>query len=208
MKNIAVFGGSFDPPHLGHRALVYYAQQALKLDEVWVMPVGLPVHRELTVSVSPQQRLSWVKSLFRDMPEVKVLDWEVMEKVPTASIETMQRMVNQEHTLPYWLMGMDAWQGMATWEAYPKHQTLCHVVVVNRVDEQVYHHQDWQRVVSPSQACAGCVSYIDAAPPNISASQIRRAILTGKDVSTVLDAKQHDEICEAYGLNACKRGME
>jgi len=208
MKKIAVFGGSFDPPHLGHQALVCYAQQALDLDEVWVIPVGLPVHRSLTQSVSAEQRLHWVQALFQDMPDVKVLDWEVKSEQPTPSIETMQRLVTTENIVPYWLMGMDAWQGMATWEAYPKHQTLCHVVVVNRVGEKAYHHQDWQLVSMPTEACAGCVSYIDDAPPNISASQIRHAILTGKDVSTVLDAKQSDEICEAYGRHACKRGMK
>jgi len=201
MKKIAVFGGSFDPPHVGHRALVAYAQQALQLDEVWVMPVGMPVHRCLTASVSPEQRLGWVESLFLGMAGVKVVDWEIRKDVPTPSLETMQQVVNCEHTIPYWLMGMDAWQGMPTWLGYPHHQAYCHAVVVSRAGEDDCHHSDWQRIALPHQACAGCVSYLDDAPPDVSASSIRQAILTGNDVSSVLDAKQCDDICEAYGLH-------
>ncbi|MDQ6952002.1 MAG: nicotinate (nicotinamide) nucleotide adenylyltransferase [Mariprofundaceae bacterium] len=208
MKKIAVFGGSFDPPHLGHHALVTYAQHVLALDEVWVIPVGQAVHRSLTASISADQRLHWVQALFEDVLAVKVLDWEVNACCPTPSIESMQRIANTLDVVPYWLMGMDAWQGMPTWVGYPKHQSLCHVVVVNREGEQACHHQEWRVVASPSKPCAGCVSYIQDAPPNISASQIRQAILTGQDVSTVLDAKKSNEICAAYGACDVNRGQE
>ena len=64
-KRIGLFGGSFDPPHLGHKALVDAALQELNLDEVWVIPVGLPVHRQLSGKATPEQRLFWLNTIDR-----------------------------------------------------------------------------------------------------------------------------------------------
>jgi len=208
MPRIGVFGGSFDPPHLGHRMLVSYVQQALALDEVWVIPVGQAVHRSLTASVSPMQRLGWVKALFQDVAYVKVLDWEVNAVRPVAAIETMQRVVNSVDGVPYWLMGMDAWRGLPTWLSYPKHHALCHVAVINRTGETYQHHPPWDIVSGNEKPSAGCVTYIQDVPLNISASHIRQSILTGKDVSTVLDKSQMNEICKAYGQCNVNRGQE
>ncbi len=200
MPRIGVFGGSFDPPHLGHRLLVSHLQHALALDEVWVIPVGQAVHRSLTASVSPMQRLRWVKALFQDMAYVKVLDWEVNAVCPVATIETMHRVVNSMDGVPYWLMGMDAWRGLPTWVGYPKHHALCHMAVINREGEKAKHHPRWDMVAANAMSSAGCVTYIQDVPPNISASHIRQSILTGKDVSTMLDKSQMNEICKAYGM--------
>jgi len=78
MSKIGIFGGSFDPPHLGHKALVEAALLELELDGVWVLPVGVPVHRELTSYISAKQRLLWVEKMFAGMEGVEVFDWEFM----------------------------------------------------------------------------------------------------------------------------------
>lgn len=201
MTRIAVFGGSFDPPHLGHKALVQAALRELKLDEVWVLPVGKAVHRQLTKHISAQQRLAWVEQMFADMQNVQVLDWEVRKSVPTASIETMREVVSCMDTVPYWLMGMDAWKGLPDWVDYPEHCKLCNMVVFSRQSEMQVAHKDWIEAAELSQfsdAKAGHVYHMKVELPDISATQIRKDILTGKDVSTVLDAGVAKEIQTAY----------
>jgi len=202
MSNIGVFGGSFDPPHIGHRALVEAALHELALDEVWVMPVGMAVHRQLTSNISAEQRLAWVQKMFMGMDKVRVLDWEVTQARAVASIEVMRDLNEQLDSVPVWLMGMDAWLGLPDWIDYPEHAQWCNVAVFPRQDEKSLYaakvHADWQQVDLLSKLQAGQVYWAHASLPAVSATQIRRDILTGKDVSTVLDAHIADEIQSAY----------
>jgi len=196
MKKIGVFGGSFDPPHLGHKALVQAALDALSLDEVWVIPVGQAVHKSLIAS--PQQRLLWAEKLFADMSSVRVWDWEVQRHEEVPSIETMRDVASRMDAVPYWLMGMDAWKDLPSWVSYPEHRGLCNIVVFSRQGEEKVQHRGWLEVSILPYVTAGHVCHVEVALPDVSATQIRQDILTGKDASTVLDAHIADEIQSAY----------
>lgn len=198
MTHIGVFGGSFDPPHLGHKALVQAALDELGLDEVWVIPVGQAIHRRLTPHVSAQQRLAWVKQMFADMGMVRVLDWEVKRAQATPSIEVMRYVHRELGYVPVWLMGMDAWQGLPDWVAYPEHCQCCNIAVFPRVGEAVIRHAGWMEVRKIAAGQTGQVYWADSMLPDISATRIRRDILTGKDVSTVLDAGIAEDIQAVY----------
>jgi len=198
MSNIGVFGGSFDPPHLGHKALVEAALLELELDGVWVLPVGVPVHRELTSSISAKQRLLWVEKMFAGMEGVEVFDWEVQSVKPTPSIELMYRLGKDLPNVPVWLMGMDAWLGLPHWIAYPEHAQWCNMAVFSRADEKFKLHTDWQVVDTLSNMQTGQVCIAKSNLPDVSASQIRQAILAGNDVSKMLDVSIADDIQTAY----------
>jgi len=195
---IGVFGGSFDPPHLAHKALVEEALHGLKLDEVWVLPVGIAVHRSLTSYISAEQRLAWVQAMFADMPQVRVLDWEVKQGKPVAAIETMRWVNEQLDSVPIWLMGMDAWLGLPAWLAYPEHMKYCNVAVFSRHAEHLVVHDGWNQVNCISDFKTAQLCWLQALLPDVSATQIRKDILTGHDVSTVLDARVVKEIQTAY----------
>lgn len=201
IQRLGIFGGSFDPPHLGHKALVETALQELVLDELWVIPAGQPVHRKLTQEISANQRLRWVERMFADMVNVRVLDWEVSQPQAVATIETMQKVSEQNQVLPIWLMGMDAWQGLPDWVAYPEHKKYCDIAVFPRRHEAWVSHQDWSMVMDVRElSCAqgGQVYMSKAVLPDISATQIRDKVMAGEDVSSILDAQSADEIQTAY----------
>jgi len=199
MTRIGVFGGSFDPPHLGHKALVEAALKELALDGVWVIPVGnQPVHRTLTADVSAQQRLAWTQSMFENMQGVQVFDWEVQQDEGIPAIEMMRRLNKQLDSVPIWLVGMDAWLDLPSWIAYPEHALWCNMAVFPRQGEAADMHDGWEQVACLSSMQAGQVYWGKSVLPMISATQVREDILTGKDVSTVLDARIADDIQSAY----------
>jgi len=198
MTRIAVFGGSFDPPHLGHKALVQAALHELELDEVLVLPVGQAVHKQLSMQVSAEQRLAWVEQTFADVDSVRVVDWEVKQASAMPSIEVIRWLNKQLDSVPIWLMGMDAWQGLPSWVDYPEHQQWCNVAVFPRAGEVGIRHAGWMHVEHISTQQVGQVYWAESSLPNISATQIRKDILTAKDVSTVLDAGIAREIQVAY----------
>lgn len=201
IQSLGIFGASFDPPHLGHKALVEAALDELGLDEIWVIPVGVPVHKQLSCKVSAQTRLAWVTRMFEDTPKVRVLDWEVRRAQPTATIESMRKVCEQVDVVPVYLMGMDAWQGFSDWIAYDAYHKLCNMAVFPRKHEVMIAYKNWLQVHDASKllcAQAGHVYVAQTILPDISATQVRKDILTGQDVSSMLDMKLISDIKMAY----------
>ncbi len=200
MKRVVVFGGSFDPPHIGHQVLLRQVQQEVHADELWVLPVGQAVHRTLTEGVSAQQRLRWAQASFAAMDGVRVLDWEVTSPHPVASLESMRRVVDAlDGGIPYWVLGMDAWRGLPSWVGYPDHQTRCHMLVVPRYGECMVDHVGWTHVVELSGAAtAGCVSCVSQMPPAVSSTKIRQRVREGIDISQDVVPAILQEVLAAY----------
>ncbi|MBN4077233.1 nicotinate-nicotinamide nucleotide adenylyltransferase [Mariprofundus ferrooxydans] len=180
---IGLFGGSFDPPHLGHQALVQ-AGLDMGLDEVWVIP-ALPVHRVLSGNADGATRLSWLRQLFADQSRVKVLDWEVNQARPIAMVDTLRQFkAAYPDSVPWLMLGSDAWHGLPSWREYPAHQGLCNVAVFARQGHETTHaqhadpaHNSWQAVaLNRWTTCrkAGHYCEVIADLPDISATQIRR----------------------------------
>lgn len=73
-KEIAVYGGSFNPPHRGHREAARTALETLRPDCFLIMPDNTPPHKELEEgSPSPDERLQLCRLCFSDLPGVEVI---------------------------------------------------------------------------------------------------------------------------------------
>jgi len=202
-KRIGLFGGSFDPPHNGHVALVQ-AGLASGLDEVWVIP-ALPVHRELSGHADGALRLNWLQQIFEAQPKVTVLDWEISQQQPTPAIASLRRFHRlHPHTTPWLMMGSDAWAGLPDWREYPAHQNLCNVAVFARRSAAlatVCGHDGWQQL-NLKDGLDGCGSgrwvYIPAELPDISATGLRAEARRGKPLAGLTSDIVCKQIEQAY----------
>jgi len=184
-KRIGLFGGSFDPPHSGHAALVQ-AGLNMGLDEVLVIP-ALPVHRTLSGFADAGMRLDWLRQMFSGQPQAQVLDWEIRRQRPTPAIETL-RQFHQMYpdTIPWLMMGADTWAGLPGWREYPTHHELCNVAVFARPGialETVCGHDGWQQTDlndGLNYQTSGSWVYIQADLPDIAATTLRRDAGCGK----------------------------
>ena len=86
---IALFGGSFDPPHAGHEAAVRAILSALKPDLLVIMPSFLNPFKK-SFSAAPQLRLKWCRALWSDAPGVEVSDYEISQNVPVPTIQSVK----------------------------------------------------------------------------------------------------------------------
>ncbi|MDQ6988347.1 MAG: nicotinate (nicotinamide) nucleotide adenylyltransferase [Mariprofundaceae bacterium] len=182
--HIAIFGGSFDPPHLGHQALVEAALAQLDVDALWIMPVGVPVHRQLSGKATAQQRLDWLKTMFAHDSRVHIKDWETKSSSPSPAIATLRRF-QDEHAdqTPTWLMGMDSYADLPNWVAYPEHQKRCNLLVFARQGcDKAELRAGWRLLEAgegvihmPSKA--GNIAFLDIDLPLISSSQIRADVV-------------------------------
>lgn len=206
MQPLGLFGGSFDPPHLGHVALVQAALERLRLPQVWVIPVGCPVHRKLSGRADALNRLEWMQRIFADMPGVVVQDWEARRSEPSPTIDTLRRIHREQpECSPVLLLGADAFAGIDSWVGYPEHRGLCDVAVFSRAGEPpLASHHGWRPVTvaewrtSPG---SGRLLQVDQALPEISATEVRERADRGETLAGLVPECVRRDIELAYGRN-------
>ena len=116
MERIGIFGGSFDPPHIGHIQSVKQAAQALGLDRVLLIPAGMPPHKT-GCFVSGEQRLNMVRLAVAGEPAIQVSDLEIARGGTSYTYETVETVrglyPNAEIFL---LMGSDMFLSFHSWK--------------------------------------------------------------------------------------------
>ena len=114
--NIAIFGGTFDPPHVGHCVIAEEAKQSCGLDRVIFLPCHQSPHKTSLPQASDQDRLAMLQLCTADLPWAEVSDWELQKPKPSFSFETAEHF---RATFPranlFWLMGVDQWLALERW---------------------------------------------------------------------------------------------
>jgi nicotinate-nucleotide adenylyltransferase len=113
---IALFGGSFDPPHLAHLQIAAEAKELLQLDQVFFIPCRQSPHKENTAPVSGQDRVAMLQVATADLEWVQVSTMEVNRDGLSYSVDTVQAFrAERPDAQLFWLMGSDQWNVFDTW---------------------------------------------------------------------------------------------
>ena len=120
--DIAIYGGSFNPPHLGHAAAVRSAWEQLRPDRFLIIPAAVPPHKRLPPgSPDGQARLELCRLAFSPFPWAEVLDLELQREGPSYTIDTLselhRRFPGARLTL---LMGSDMLRSFERWHAFSR----------------------------------------------------------------------------------------
>lgn len=132
-KRIAVYGGSFDPFHLGHLVPMVRAQETFHFEAVYFVPAGAPPHKDAAPLTPVTHRLAMVAMATLPYDRFFTSDDEVFAPRPTYSVHTVRRFQKQfpEHAL-YFILGSDSFSQIATWEQWEELLDLVHLVVLHR----------------------------------------------------------------------------
>jgi len=134
--NIAVFGGSFDPPHIGHEEIIKNALQNLDIETLFVVPTFLNPFKD-TFTASAQKRLEWMQKLTLPYTKAKVLNYEIEQNRPVPTIETIKHLQKTYNLNKiYLIIGADNLPKLHYWKEYEELKKLVHFVVASR-DEQI-----------------------------------------------------------------------
>ena len=129
-KRIGIFGGSFDPPHKGHKKVVEICLKRLFLDEVLVIP-SYQTPNKTRANAGPLARLEMTKKLFKlTPPAVKVLDIEISKKETRYTIDTLKELSIDEEL--FLIIGSDLLSSFLSWKDVQSIMERVHLVVVNR----------------------------------------------------------------------------
>jgi len=130
MKTIALFGGSFDPPHIGHIAIVEALRGLEYIDGVVVMPTFLNPFKSKS-SAKPSLRLKWLREIFKDDSFVKVDDFEVKQNRPVRAIESVLYLLTKYEKI-YLVIGADNLSSLNRWYKFDELKKLVTFIVATR----------------------------------------------------------------------------
>lgn len=109
-------GGTFDPPHLGHRALALAAIEQLNLDELIIVPAGRNPLKSRRPAASRNQRFEMARLAFRDVDKVSTSDLEITRSGPSYAIDTLNEL-RAARPGDYWfVLGADAVTTIENWK--------------------------------------------------------------------------------------------
>jgi nicotinate-nucleotide adenylyltransferase len=153
MTRLGLFGGTFDPPHVGHLVTAVNVRHALQLDEVILMVANVPWQKEGTRRLTPAaDRLAMVAAAVVDVPGLVPGRLEVDHGGPSYTADTL-RALGELHPGAelFTIVGDDAAAGLQTWSRYEEVVARSRLVVVDRPGEPVELDTDidWIRVEVP-----------------------------------------------------------
>lgn len=163
----AIFGGSFDPPHLGHRSVAQAVLGALPIDEViWVPNYRNPLRRK--AFANPHERLQMCQLATENLEGMAVSDIEVSRGVRSYTIETVEEFLVVKPGNIWIILGADALDSIMEWKEPAKLLRLCRVATLVRPGTNL------ERVLSVlHEDMRDSIDVVEMPPHRASSSQIR-----------------------------------
>ena len=130
MKTIALFGGSFDPPHLGHKAVVEALLNLEEINTVLLMPTFLNPFK--SGSFAPASlRFKWLKEIFSNFKDVRIDAFEVNQAKKVPSIESVEYLL-KSYDKVYLVIGADNLKSLEKWYRFKELEQKVTFIVAPR----------------------------------------------------------------------------
>lgn len=130
MENIALFGGSFDPPHIGHITIVEKLLDLKEVDKVIVLPTFLNPFKSKSFTLAVK-RLKLLQEIFDSYENVLVSDYEVKQDRSVTSIESVKHFLKEAKSI-YLVIGADNLASLHRWHCYDELRDLVTIIVATR----------------------------------------------------------------------------
>ena len=175
---IGIFGGSFNPIHLGHTGLAQWIVQQGYADEVWLMVSPQNPLKQQKDLLPEEQRLALAKIAVRHIPHVKASDFEFHLPRPSYTWQTFQALKtaypSQEFAL---IIGADNWICFDKWANYKE--------IIEKYKILVYPREGY----TISSPLPDTVTLMSSAPLyEFSSTDIRKQLKNGKTVTDIIDS--------------------
>ncbi|HEY6866578.1 MAG TPA: nicotinate-nucleotide adenylyltransferase [Candidatus Eisenbacteria bacterium] len=133
MRRIGLFGGTFDPPHVGHLALAEWAREQLGLDQVLFVPAGTPPHKRGRRHSSAAARVAMTRLAVRGNAAFRLSTLEVRRRGPSFTVDTLRALrARAPGARLYLLMGEDSLVEFSGWREPAAIAALASLAVARR----------------------------------------------------------------------------
>ena len=139
MPQVGLYGGSFNPIHIGHLRTALEVHAAARLDSVWLIPAHQPPHKHAAEIAPARDRLAMVEAAVENVPELRVEPIELERSGPSYSIDTVRILRERNPGTEFRLiLGFDAFRDLHTWSRYEELIAECDLLVTTRPPDPVF----------------------------------------------------------------------
>jgi len=170
-KRIALFGGTFDPVHLGHLEIARRVGQLVNAEKVIFIPAQMAPHKIGRPVTKPIHRYAMLALATQDDPQLSISTFELDapdRRYTVDTVEHFQRALGDETEL-FFIMGADSWSEIKTWREWERLLAMTNHVVVTRPG-----YEPTMSDVRPN------ILFTDVVMKNVSATRIRQLASEGR----------------------------
>ena len=189
---IAIYGGSFNPMHIGHEKIVDYVLNNLNMDKIIIIPVGIPSHRENNLEQS-DTRLKICKEIFKGNKKIEVSDIEIKSEGKSYTYDTLLKLMDLygENNEFFEIIGEDSLKSLKTWKNYEELLKICKFIVFRRKDDK--NIQIDEEFLNNKN-----IIILENEYYNISSTEIRNMVKNNEDISFFVNKKVKKLIEKEY----------
>lgn len=195
---IGIFGGTFNPPHKGHAQLVRDFTKRLSLDKVFIIPDKRPVHKTWEDLIPDEKRFEMCQLAFTE-PEYEVSRMEIDRESDSYTVLTLRELKEKYPNDDFYLIiGSDMFLIFHKWYKHKEIMENCTLCVASRKDEEsiyrlrAYAFSQFKIFIKELEGNGIIISPTE--PFEISSTELRNMLESGKDASKYLDEKVYDYI--------------
>jgi nicotinate-nucleotide adenylyltransferase len=189
---IGIFGGTFDPVHIGHLRAAEEVRERYALEGVYLVPSNIPPHKNSEGTSTPDLRLAMLRKAVRGNRYLRISEMEITRGGISYSIDTIRAFEKKFRDI-YFLVGIDAFAEIVTWRTYEEIFSHTNIVVMARptqgqpaaamafpsevlkgirtIDDSVFEHHSGKRIYVHR------VTQLD-----ISSTRIRESVRNGESI--------------------------
>lgn len=181
MRKIGILGGTFNPIHTGHLMLAEWAMEAMKLEEVWIIPTGMSYRKNQENVLSGFDRLHMAQLAVQGNDRLRCLDLEVRREGYTYTWETLEELKRRYPDVHFhFILGADCLFSMEHWKEPEKIFQQCTLAAAVRND--VSDAEMKKKCVELLAKFGGEICLIPFVNFSVSSSEIRQRVSEGKSI--------------------------
>jgi len=200
MKRIGIFGGTFNPIHMGHLIMAEEVCQQHHLSKILFIPAYIPPHKYVKDLTEAHHRYQMIKAAISEKSKFEVSDLEIIREGKSYTIDTVQEILDHygKDCEVFLIMGADSLNELELWKNIKRLSQLCHFVIVNRPGFKTEVSARLVEIIGSDNISDMERLRIEITPVGISSTEIRKRLNGGVEIKGLVP-----ECVEAYIKEHC-----
>ena len=199
IKTLAIYGGTFSPPHLGHVHAAEAFYRSVHPDRLLIIPSAIPPHKAPVSGAGIEDRLAMCRFAFSHIPNTEVSDIELMRSGKSYTVDTLRQLCAEDRRIVM-LVGTDMFLTLDTWYCAEEIFSLADIAVIRREQDVDKTCLLRERADTYKKEHNARILFIEAEPFEISSTELRACIADGRSAAQYLPKSVEEYIkkCHLY----------
>ncbi|UCC98046.1 MAG: nicotinate (nicotinamide) nucleotide adenylyltransferase [Phycisphaerales bacterium] len=208
-RKIALFGGTFDPVHLGHTTVAAEACRRAGAEKVVFIPAKRSPLKGFLPKASDADRFTMIAIAIADEEHLEVSDFELNKPAPSYTLETVKQFQESygSETSIHWLVGADGIEDLVYWHRIVELIDACHLTTMYRAGCEPPSFSRFERLWGRRRIEKLQRNIVQTPLVDISSTEVRNRLAAGRDVIDMLHPAVAAYIRE-HGLYPAKKAKE